>query len=54
MDVTDWLAWFLEALHHAVDPAQHALDAILTEAGFLAALGGNRQVFGQHRAARYQ
>ena len=34
MDVTEWLAWFLDALHHAVDQAQHTLDAVLTKARF--------------------
>ncbi|HNN45836.1 MAG TPA: Fic family protein [Azospira sp.] len=34
MDVTDWLMWFLESLHRAVDQAQHTLDAVLTKARF--------------------
>lgn len=34
LDVTGWLAWFLDALHHAVDQAQHTLDAVLTKARF--------------------
>lgn len=34
MDVTDWLAWFLESLHRAVGQAQHTLDAVLTKARF--------------------
>ena len=34
MDVTEWLAWFLDALHRAVDQAQHTLDAALTKARF--------------------
>ena len=34
MDVTEWLAWFLETLHRAVDQAQHTLDAVLTKARF--------------------
>lgn len=34
LDVTDWLAWFLDALHHAVDQAQHTLDAVLAKARF--------------------
>jgi len=34
LDVTDWLAWFLAALHRAVDQAQHTLDAVLTKARF--------------------
>ncbi len=31
MDVTDWLAWFLDTLHRAVDQAQHTLDAVLVK-----------------------
>ena len=31
MDVTEWLAWVLDALHRAVD---HALDAVLAKARF--------------------
>ncbi len=34
MDVTEWLAWFLESLHRAVGQAQHTLDAVLTKARF--------------------
>lgn len=34
MDVTEWLAWFLDTLHRAVDQAQHILDAVLTKARF--------------------
>lgn len=34
MDVTEWLAWFLDALHRAVDQAQHILDAVLIKARF--------------------
>jgi len=34
MDVTEWLAWFLDTLHRAVDQAQHTLDAVLTRARF--------------------
>jgi Fic family protein len=34
MDVTEWLAWFLDALHRAVDQAQTTLDAVLTKARF--------------------
>ena len=33
-DVTEWLAWFLDTLHCAVDQAQHTLDAVLTKAHF--------------------
>ena len=31
LDVTEWLAWFLETLHRAVDQAQHTLDAVLAK-----------------------
>jgi Fic family protein len=34
MDVTEWLAWFLNTLHRAVEQAQHTLDAVLTKARF--------------------
>ncbi len=34
MDVTEWLAWFLDTLHRAVDQAQHNLDAVLAKARF--------------------
>lgn len=34
MDVTEWLAWFLDALHRAVDQAQLTLDAVLTKTRF--------------------
>ncbi|MDX3905839.1 MAG: Fic family protein [Pigmentiphaga sp.] len=34
MDVTEWLAWFLDVLHRAVDQAQHTLDAVLRKARF--------------------
>jgi Fic family protein len=34
MDVTEWLAWFLAALHRAVDQAQLTLDAVLVKARF--------------------
>jgi Fic family protein len=34
LDVTEWLAWFLDTLHRAVDQAQHALDAVLTKTRF--------------------
>ncbi|WP_151447366.1 Fic family protein [Lacisediminimonas profundi] len=34
MDVTDWLAWFLDSLHRAVDQAQHTLDAVLLKTRF--------------------
>ncbi len=32
--VTEWLAWFLETLHRAVDQAQHTLDAVLAKTRF--------------------
>lgn len=34
IDVTEWLAWFLDTLHRAVDQAQHTLDAVLSKARF--------------------
>lgn len=34
MDVTEWLAWFLDVLHRAVNQAQATLDAVLTKARF--------------------
>jgi Fic family protein len=34
MDVTEWLAWFLDALHRAVDQAHITLDAVLAKARF--------------------
>jgi len=34
MDVTEWVAWFLGALHRAVDQAQYGLDTVLTKARF--------------------
>lgn len=34
MDVTEWLAWFLDTLHRAVDQAQHTLDSVLTKTRF--------------------
>lgn len=34
MDVTEWLAWFLDTLHRAIDQTQHSLDAILAKARF--------------------
>ena len=34
MDVTEWLAWFLDTLHRALDEAQNTLDAVLTKARF--------------------
>lgn len=34
MDVTEWLVWFLDTLHRAVDQAQHTLDAVLIKTRF--------------------
>jgi Fic family protein len=34
MDVTDWLLWFFDALHRAVDQAQLTLDAVLGRTRF--------------------
>lgn len=34
LDVTEWLAWFLETLHRAVDQAQYTLDAVLAKTRF--------------------
>ena len=34
LDVTEWLAWFLDTLHRAVDQAQQTLDAVLTKMRF--------------------
>ena len=34
MDVTEWLAWFLDTLHRAIDQAQHTLDVVLTKTRF--------------------
>ena len=34
LDVTAWLAWFIDTLHRAVDQSQHALDAVLVKARF--------------------
>lgn len=34
MDVTEWLAWFLDSLHRALEQAQHTLDAVLVKARF--------------------
>jgi Fic family protein len=34
LDVTSWLAWFLHALHRAVDSAQDTLDAVLANTRF--------------------
>jgi len=34
LDVTAWLAWFLDTLHRAVDQAQYTLDAVLAKARF--------------------
>jgi Fic family protein len=34
LDVTEWLAWFLETLHRAVDHAQHTPQAVLAKTRF--------------------
>ena len=34
MDVTEWLLWFLDTLHRAIDQAQVTLDTVLTKARF--------------------
>lgn len=34
MDVTEWLAWFLNTLHRAVDQAHHTLDSVLNRTRF--------------------
>ena len=34
MDVTDWLAWFLDTLHRAVDQAQLTIDAVMVKTRF--------------------
>jgi Fic family protein len=34
LDVTEWLEWFLDMLHRALDEAHHTLDAVLTKARF--------------------
>ncbi|MHB8141657.1 MAG: Fic family protein [Vulcanimicrobiaceae bacterium] len=34
LHVTEWLTWFLDTLHRAVDQAQHTLDAVLAKARF--------------------
>jgi Fic family protein len=34
LDVTEWLAWFLDTLHRAVDQAQYTLDAVLAKTRF--------------------
>jgi Fic family protein len=34
LDITEWLAWFLDALHCAVDQAQHTLDTVLVKTRF--------------------
>ena len=33
-DVTEWLVWFLDVLHCAVDQAKHTLDAVLMKTRF--------------------
>jgi Fic family protein len=34
LDVTEWLTWFLETLHRAVEEAHHTLDTVLAKARF--------------------
>ena len=34
LDITDWLAWFLQSLQHALDHAGQTLDAVLFKARF--------------------
>lgn len=34
LEVTEWLAWFLDTLHRAVDQAQHTLDTVLAKTRF--------------------
>ena len=34
LDVTEWLAWFIDTLHRAVDQAQVTLDAVLAKTRF--------------------
>jgi Fic family protein len=34
LDVTEWLMWFLGAVHRAVNSAQHTLDAVLGKTKF--------------------
>ncbi len=34
LDVTQWVVWFLQTLHKAVDQAQHTLDALMGKARF--------------------
>lgn len=34
MDVTEWLAWFLNTLHRAVDQAHLSLDSVLSKTRF--------------------
>jgi Fic family protein len=40
LEVTAWLAWFIDALHRAVDQAQHTLNAVLAKARFWQRLAG--------------
>ncbi len=34
LDVTEWLTWFIDTLHRAVDQAQRTLDAVLAKTRF--------------------
>ncbi len=40
LDVTDWLAWFLDTLHRAIGQAQLTLDAVLAKARFWQGVAG--------------
>ncbi|MDY0745883.1 Fic family protein [Paucibacter sp. R3-3] len=40
LDVSEWLAWFLAALHRAVDQAQLTLDVVLAKSRFWQRLAG--------------
>ena len=34
MDITEWLFWFLDALHRSVDQAQSTIDSVLLKTQF--------------------
>ena len=34
MDVTEWLTWFLDTLHRAIEQAHQTLDAVLAKSRF--------------------
>ena len=40
LDVTAWLEWFLLTLRHAIEQAQHTLDAVLAKARFWQRVAG--------------